>query len=275
MTDSSPSRFPAPQRPRVRSGIPRFATLRTIAALMLREMSTSYGRSPGGYLWAVLEPVAGIALLTAIFSIGFRSPALGISFAMFYATGMLPYIMFAEVTGKLGQSMNYSRQLLTYPRVTFMDAILARFGVNLITQLLVSYVVLGGIMLLDETRVIMDGTVIARGYALAALLALGVGCFNCFMMLRFPVYQRFWSILMRPLFLMSCIFFLFDQIPEPYNWWLWFNPLVHIVGLMRRGFYPNYDAPYVSEYYVVSVALVALVLGVMLLRRDHRSALER
>ena len=28
----------------------RFATLRTVLALMLREMATTYGRSPGGYL---------------------------------------------------------------------------------------------------------------------------------------------------------------------------------------------------------------------------------
>ncbi|WP_371932206.1 ABC transporter permease, partial [Mameliella sp. MMSF_3537] len=260
--------------PRIRQGIPRFATLRTITALILREMATSYGRSPGGYAWAVLEPAAGIALLTALFSVGFRSPPLGVSFAMFYATGMLPFTLFTDITGKLGQSMNYSKQLLAYPRVTFLDTILARFGLNLMTQFLVSYLVIGSILLIFDTRVVMDGPVIARAYALAALLALGVGTFNCFMMLRFPLYQRFWSILMRPLFLLSCVFFLFDTIPEPYNNWLWYNPLVHLVGMMRHGFYPNYDAPYVSESYVALFGLVALVLGLMLLRRDHKTALE-
>ena len=44
----------------------RFASLRAIAALVLREMSTTNGRSPGGYLWAILEPAAGIALLTIV-----------------------------------------------------------------------------------------------------------------------------------------------------------------------------------------------------------------
>lgn len=258
----------------MRGGIPRFATLRTITALILREMSTTYGRSPGGYAWAVLEPAAGIALLTAIFSVGFRSPALGISFAMFYATGMLPFTLFTDLTGKLGQAMNYSRQLLSYPRVTFMDTILARFLLNLMTQILVSYVVIGAILLFSETRVVMNGPVIAMAYGLAALLALGVGTFNCFMMLRFPIYQRFWSILMRPLFLLSCIFFMFETIPEPYRSWLWYNPLVHLVGLMRHGFYPNYDAPYVSEIYVALFGLIAMVLGLMLLRRDHKNALE-
>ena len=238
-------------------------------------MATSYGRSPGGYVWAILEPAAGIALLTAIFSIGFRSPPLGVSFAMFYATGMLPFTLFTDITGKLGQSMNYSKQLLAYPRVTFLDTILARFGLNLMTQILVSYLVIGSILLAFDTRVIMDGPVIARAYGLAGLLSLGVGTFNCFMMLRFPIYQRFWSILMRPLFLLSCVFFLFDTIPEPYSNYLWYNPLVHLVGMMRHGFYPNYDAPYLSELYVAGFGLVALVLGLMLLRRDHKTALER
>ena len=134
---------------------------------------------------------------------------------------------------------------------------------------------IGSILLAFDTRVIMDGPVIARAYGLAGLLSLGVGTFNCFMMLRFPIYQRFWSILMRPLFLLSCVFFLFDTIPEPYSNYLWYNPLVHLVGMMRHGFYPNYDAPYLSELYVAGFGLVALVLGLMLLRRDHKTALER
>lgn len=266
--------FPPPQRPAVGRSIPRFATLRSIAALILREMSTSYGRSPGGYLWAVVEPAAGIALLTAIFSIGFRSPALGESFAMFYATGMLPFITFTEVVGKLGQAMNYSRPLLAYPRVTFLDTIIARFLLNMMTQVLVSYIVIGTILMGFETRVLMDLGTIARAYMLTGLLALGMGTFNCFMMLRYDLYQRAWSILMRPLFLLSCVIFLFGSIPQPYRDWLWYNPLVHVIGLMRRGFYPNYDAPYVSETYVVLFSLVALVVGLVLLRRDHKNALE-
>nr|WP_261332573.1 ABC transporter permease [Mameliella sediminis] len=249
--------------------------MRTILALVLREMSTSYGRSPGGYLWAILEPAAGIALLTAIFSAGFRSPALGISFPMFYATGILPFMLFTTISSKLGQAMNYSRQLLAYPRVTFLDAILARFLLNMMTQILVSYLLIGAILLFTETRVVMDGTVIARAYALTGMLALGVGSFNCFMLLRFPLYQQFWSVLTRPLFLISCIFFLYDTIPDPYHDWLWYNPLIHVIGLMRSGVYPNYNAPYVSELYVLGFSLVSLVLGLLFLRRHHKNALER
>ena len=40
---------PAPRRLRARRSFP---TLRTVVALILREMVTTYGRNPGGYAWA-------------------------------------------------------------------------------------------------------------------------------------------------------------------------------------------------------------------------------
>lgn len=267
--------LPPPLKPKVSRHLPRFASVRTILALMLREMSTTYGRSPGGYLWAILEPLAGIALLSIIFSIGFRSPALGINFAMFYATGMLPFILFTDISGKLGQALNFSKHLLTYPRVTFLDAILARFLLNLITQVMVSYIIFMGIILTSETRITPDLAILVKSYFYMALLALSIGTFNCFMMRRFDIYQRAWGILMRPLFLLSCIFFLFDTIPQPYQDYLWFNPLVHIIGMVRDGFYGSYDAHYVSESYILIVSLTAFSIGLLMLRRFHKSTLER
>lgn len=247
-----------------------FASLRTIAALMLREMVTTYGRSPGGYVWAVLEPVAGIALLTVIFSAGFRSPALGTSFPLFYATGMLPFLMYTDLSGKVALSILFSKPLLAYPAVTYLDAILARFLINMLTQLLVAYLVLFGILTIFDTQVVPDYPTIVQGFALAALLALGIGTLNCYLFIRFPVWQRAWSILTRPMFIISCIFFLFETIPEVYRDVLWYNPLVHVVGMMRRGFYSNYDANYISVTYVVGVSMMCMMAGLLFLHRSHR-----
>ena len=156
-----------------------------------------------------------------------------------------------------------------------VDALIARFAVNLITQLLVNYIILIGILLVFETRVIPVMTTIAQAYMLTAFLAAGIGTFNCYMTRRFEIYQRIWSIVTRPLFLISCVLFLFDAIPQPYRDWLWYNPLVHVIGLMRRGYYPNYEATYVSEAYVFGIGLVTLLAGLLLLKRDHKSAIER
>lgn len=266
--------FPPPARPTAatRRSLPG---ARTVGALVLREMATSYGRSPGGYIWAILEPIGGIIVLTLVFSAFLRSPGLGVNFPIFYATGMLPFAMYAGVQGKIASALNYSKALLSYPTVTFVDAILGRFILDVMTQLLVAYLIFGGILIIYETRTTLDYPVILESFALAALLGLGLGTLTCYVFTRFPLAQRAWGIATRPLFLISCVFYTYDTIPEPYRGYLWYNPLVHVVGLMRRGFYGEYDATYVSKTYVLTVALVSLVLGLILLRRNYADLLTR
>ena len=103
ITDLSPP--PSAKLPERR----RFATLRVVMALILREMSTTYGRSPGGYVWAIIEPVAGIAILSLVFVYLFRTPPLGTNFPLFMATGFLPLGLYAGLTSKVGMSIPFSR----------------------------------------------------------------------------------------------------------------------------------------------------------------------
>ena len=260
-----------PLRAKTRSR--RFATVRAVLALMLREMATTYGRSPGGYLWAVLEPVGGIAILTLIFSFGFNAPSLGANFPIFYATGVLPFMIFNSVCNRVSTALLFSKSLLAYPAVTFVDALIARFIVNTVTQAMVAYVVFGGILMIYETRTLPDPVLIAQSLGLTAALALGVGTLNAYLIARFAVWQVVWSILTRPLFLISGIFFLFNAMPHPMRDVVWFNPLIHVVGIMRAGFYPTYNAEYTSMAYVVLVSLVTFAAGLLLLRRSHRDLL--
>lgn len=251
----------------------RFAMMRSVLALMLREMATTYGRSPGGYIWAVLEPAGSIAVLSIAFSLLTRAPPLGINFSMFYATGMVPFLMYSTTTGKLATALLFSKQLLAYPSVTYIDAIVARLILNLLTQLMVSYIILSVAILMLDTRVLPDYVTILHSFALAAALGLGLGVLNAFLFTRFPVWQRAWSVLTRPLVLLSGIILLPESIPQPYQDYLWYNPVVHIVSLMRRGFYSSYDAPYVSSFYVLAISGISLLIGLIFLKRYYRDLL--
>ncbi len=252
-----------------------FASFRSIAALILREMGTTYGRSPGGYVWAILEPVAGIALLSLAFSAAFMDPPIGQSFPMFYATGMMPFLMFNDVHGKVATSLMYSKQLLTYPAVTFIDAIAARFALNMMTQMLVSYAILCGSYVLFNTNVVLDFPKIVLAFGLSGLLGLGIGTLNCFLFTSFPLWQRMWSVIMRPMFLISGIIFTFEAVPREYQNVVWWNPILHTVGLSREGFYAFYNSQFVSIVYVAAVSLVCLAVGLLLLRRFHQDLLQK
>ena len=109
---------------------------------------------------------------------------------------------------------------------------------------------------------------------MALWLALGVGTLNAYLLSTFPPWERAWAILNRPLFIVSCVFFIFDQIPQPYQGWLWYNPLVHCIGLVRSGVYATYDASYASVGYVIAFGAVPFAMGLLFLRRHHRTIIE-
>ncbi|WP_368188452.1 ABC transporter permease [Aestuariibius sp. HNIBRBA575] len=252
----------------------RFRTSRTVGALFIREMSTTYGRSAMGYVWAILEPVAAVMLLSLVFSLALRAPSLGTSFPLFYATGMLPFTGYLDINQKVAQSLRFSKQLLFYPGVTYLDALLARFLLNVLTQIMVVAFVLLGLIQIFDLRVILDLPMIAHGLAMAFWLGAGIGTLNCYLMATYPNWERVWAILTRPLFFISGIFFLFDDIPQPYQDWLWWNPLVHVIGQVRKGVYVTYDAAYVSPGYVWAIGGITLALGLLFLRRYHRDIIN-
>ncbi|TNC75012.1 sugar ABC transporter permease [Rubellimicrobium roseum] len=253
----------------------RFATPRVITALMLREMTTTYGRKPGGYIWSILEPVAGIALMSWIFTAaGARHPGLGTNFPIFYATGLLPLFAYLHLNSRVMLALSYSRQLLAYPRVTVTDALAARFLVGLITELLVAYIVLAGILMLMDTGTHLILHHVVLGFAMAAALAAGTGVLNCFLNHVFPVWGSVWGLFMRPMIFVSGALILLDALPQEWQRWLVWNPLVHIIAEVRKGFYHGYTPAYVSPAFVFGIALVCGVVGLLLVWRTHRDLLE-
>lgn len=248
----------------------RFRTPRVTAALMLREIAVSNRRAVFGYLWEIVEPVAFIAILMAVFSLLFVRPPLGDSFALFYASGVLPCVMVLGTAGKVGAAVRFSRPLLTYPEVTFLDAILARFLLAAMTKLVVFVLVIGIIVAAFRVDAFFDLPVLLLGLAMVFMLALAVGVMNCLLFAVFPLYESVWAVVTRPLFLFSAVLFLFDQVPLPWRDWLWWNPVIHLVGQVRAGLFPTYAADYVSVTYVAVLSAVILPVALFFLRRYWR-----
>jgi len=126
-----------------------------------------------------------------------------------------------------------------------------------------------------DTRVVIDPVPVIEAFALAMLLGLGVGTLNAVLMGLFPIWEVAWSVATRPLFIASGILFLYDDLPPGAQAILWYNPLIHITGLMHEGFYPIYRAVHVSFPYVVLCGLGTLTMGVLLMGRYHREILNR
>lgn len=262
---------PAPQALRPRS----FKTLRVIIALILRELESSESRTSLGFLWAFIDPIASIAVMTLVFSVISHIPPIGSNFPLFYMTGIVPFGIYAALSTKAASAPKFSRPLLNLPVVRPLDAIIARAILHLFIQLIVFAVLALSIILYWDLNPNIDALMVIEAIFMAVGLGLGMGCFNAVLFLLIPSYEKFWSVLTRPLMMASGVLIPINFVPEPYATYLWWNPVAHPVELMRAAFYPEVGRENVSVLFVVIVTMVTLTLGLVLLHRVIRDALER
>jgi capsular polysaccharide transport system permease protein len=253
----------------------RFRWPRVLFALVVREMSTKFGRSWGGYLWAIAEPVGGILLLTFIFGLALRKPPLGTNFALFYASGIIPFFLFSKVTGSVAGAIDSNRGLLTYPVVQPLDAVFAKFITDFLTMLVVGALLYSFLILYYGLPVSLDVAAIFNGFLLMGLLGLGFGTMNCVIYGFWPTWKHIWNVLTKPLFFLSGMFYTYESLPPRAQSVLWYNPLFQAVGLTRAGIYSGYDPVYISPAYVLGISLGCFTVGAYLLRRHSSRLLER
>jgi len=254
---------------------PRLRTIRSVGALVLREMSATYGNSPGGYIWAILQPLGMVLILSAGFSLVLKAPSLGTNFTLFYATGYLPFLFYTTLSGKLAHSLRYSRTLLAYPGVNWIDSVFARLFLNFVTSAVVFCIVLSGILVIVDTRTVVSISPILQGIGICVVTGIGVGLMNCVLFGLAPIWEQIWTIISRPLFLASGILFIYEDLPGGAQDILWWNPLIHGTGLVRAGFYPTYHPDYVSLLYCYGGSMILVTLGLVFLRSKHKIILEK
>ncbi|MDK1374542.1 MULTISPECIES: ABC transporter permease [unclassified Sinorhizobium] len=240
-----------------------FAHFRVVGALLVREMSTRFGSKPGGYIWALLDPAAHILLMTFIFRAIARAPALGTSFALFFATGYIAFQFYQAMTSYLNSAVRANKALLSYPNVAPIDAVIARFVLQVGTTTLVALIVLGTIVATMRVETSLHWPAILEAVAMACVCGLGVAMVNSVLFLRYPLYEQVFNIANRPLFLISGVFFLPDSIPAPYHDLVLLNPLVHIIMGFRQGFYPEYRAIGLDMEYLYGFAFLTLFAGML------------
>jgi capsular polysaccharide transport system permease protein len=240
------------------------AHLRIVTAFVMREIATRYGRSPGGYIWALLEPLAFIVMMSMLMGALGRMPALGDSFTLFYATGYIGFSMYKSMESYLASSISANKTLLTYPKVAPFDAVMARLILQGMTSAVIAVVVLYGSLWTTHRPVEIQWIFILEAVAFAWTIALGVALGNTVLFFRFPLYQKAFEIVTRPLLLLSGIFYVPSQMPHPYSDFLLANPITHVVILFREGFYTMHGDNGLDMAFLTEVSLTLLFVGMVL-----------
>ncbi len=234
---------------------------RVIGALILREARTRYGRAQLGYAWALAEPVVLVLTFVAVFKALGRPALYGNSLYLFFATGVLPYLAFRRVSSFVTHALEANRALLSFPVVRPLDTMIARALLEAATVVLVALLILGLPVAMFEAEPPARPVHMAGAFAVLMLLGFGSGVLNAAVIARFESWKAVEPMLSRPLFFISGIFFLPDNLPERVRAALGWNPVLHGVEWMRYGYYFNYRAAGLDAGYLIAWAVVLTLIG--------------
>lgn len=237
-----------------------------VRALILRETRTRFGKYQLGYLWAFIEPCLFILTFFLVFKFANRRLPLGMDIISFISTGLLPFQAFRNIANKTAGSTTGSKALLTYPNVKRLDMIIARFSLEAVTFTAIFVVLLSVSAFFAPGRRVDDLLLVGAGLALALVFGGGFGVFLGGLSGLFPSVERVQNILMRPLFWISGVFFTANQLPPRAREYLIWNPMLHVVEMIRDGFFDSYSAHHLSIAYPVMWAIICGAIGLHLQR---------
>ena len=235
---------------------------RIIAAIMLRDMHTRHAGTRIGFAWAILEPLAHLAVLAAVFSIFNRGhPPVGQHWFFFYATGVIPFVMWSHVSSQGFQGLVGNVTLLQIPAIKRLDVLLAGALVELSISIAVGSVMFLVFWAVEAGPAPRDPLAIIQAVSTLWLFAFALSVINGTIETVNSVWLKIWPSVVRIQYFISGIFYVPFQMPQEVRDILVLNPLLQCIEWFRTGFFDQYNPPWLDPEYTVVVAFGALLFG--------------
>ncbi|MFI3245860.1 MAG: ABC transporter permease [Ferrimonas sp.] len=245
---------------------------RVIYALILREALAKYGKSHIGYLWAVLEPLVQVLVLVAIFSAFGRQSPVGGDLAIFFTTGIVPWLLYSNMASRLSGALGANQALLSYPHVTPFDVLMGRALLEATTMLVVFALIFVALQLMGKAFPIYDLFHVLLGLFVLAVFSMGVGMINSAIRIYFDSWDKLFSAFNRPLYFLSGIFFTAASLPPQAREYLQWNPIFQCIEWVRSGFFSTYQNTYINYGYAIACSAIVFLLGLMLTQFTRHKA---
>lgn len=236
--------------------------VRSISALILREMRTRYGRSRFGYLWTIFEPLAHILVMVSLIkTFSHSAPPIGDDFAVFYFTGIIPYHLFVHTAGQMMSAVAANRPLLQLPPVKTIDVYISRGVLELVTVLVVAFLFICGFQLLGLNGIPINAMGVLLAVCILWLTAIGVGMINTVIASFFDGWERIWGAMTSLIYFSSGTFYIPRIMPEEVRNVLAWSPILQAIEMVRVSYFNEPYPVWLDVGYMGKLALITLTIG--------------
>ncbi len=237
--------------------------------LALKDLKVRYKQTFFGVAWALLQPLVGVAIFTAVFGRAARLPTDGVPYTVFAYTGLAVWLYFASAVSAAAQSLVDNRDLITkvyFPRLLAPVAALLPGLVDLAVSLPVIGVFMAIWSVSPGYRLLLLPL-----WVLAALVtAFGVGLLLAGLNVRYRDVRFALPYLLQVWLFASPVVYTISLIGGAWRYVYALNPMATIVTGFRWSLAGG-TPPGAEAGVSAGVVLVALLAGFLYFHRVERS----
>ncbi len=271
----SPPQSPLKKLPRLKPRGGLSVMRAAIRALLLRELQTRFGQYRLGYVWVLLEPLFSIGIMIFLFGTVMQRTLSGMEYEIFLLNGIIPFFMFRSGVTQALSATQSNKGLFSYRPVKPIDALLARIFLEFLLKFIaytffsLAFLWFGSSISFEHIPALLFYWLLLFIFMLAfSLIFMVIGDFS-------KEVGKFLSVGFLILYLLSGILYSIQIIPVQYREYLLWNPLIHIIELMRHAVAPAYElVSGISLSYFVIWIILSLFIGLLLYKRFERQMVK-
>ena len=244
--------------------------IRVIKALLIRELSTRFGRENIGFLWMMVEPLLFPSLVALVWRFMRGPEEHGISIVAYIVSGYVPLTLFRHAVGRAAGVFTANASLMYHRQVRLLDFILVRFLIEMIGGMMAYLFIALLLMYFDLFPVPADMGCLLGGWFLYCWFSLSL----CLILAPLSeVSEAVEKLIPVTTYIMIPFSGTFNQVswltPNLREIVLW-SPFVDAMELMRYGIFGNGVDPYYSIAVPVGMSLVCTLVGLIMCRQIRR-----
>lgn len=243
---------------------------RVVAALLLREIITRFGRHNIGVLWMVVEPMMFTLGVSALWYMAGLHASSNIPIIAFAITGYSSVLMWRNTANRCSKAIEPNLALMYHRNVKVIDIFLSRIVLELvgasasIVILTIFFASIGAMQWPHDLLLAIEGWLLLGWFALA--LGFIVGSITE----RSETFERIWHVITYLMFPLSGAVFMVDWLPPAAQHAVLWLPMVHGVEMIRHGFFGNIVPTYEDPLYFISANMLLTLIGLALVHDTGR-----
>ena len=242
---------------------------RVIGALLIRELTTRFGRENIGFLWMMVEPLLFAVLVGIMWSV-MRADEHGMNVISFIVTGYIPLTLFRHSVTRAIKAFSANGSLLYHRQIKIFDIIMVRFLIEMIGGMMAYFFIAVVLIAVGYFPVPANIGLLIAGWLLYSLFTFALCLILAPLSEVSEVLEKFIPVTTYIMIPFSGTFNMVSWLPPKLREVLLWSPPVNAMEMMRSGVFGDTVSPFYDPLVPLGVSLVLLPLGLVLCRRVRR-----